>query len=37
MNTVKQDFYRISRKAMDEMGRLLKEEPEGTLCWTIRL
>ena len=24
MNTVKQDFYRISRKAMDEMGRLLE-------------
>ena len=24
MNTVKQDFYRISQKAMDEMGRLLE-------------
>ena len=24
MNTVKQDFYRISRRAMDEMGRLLE-------------
>ena len=24
MNTVKQDFYRISSKAMDEMGRLLE-------------
>ncbi|MFR8335405.1 MAG: hypothetical protein ACLVAW_01125 [Eisenbergiella massiliensis] len=36
MNTVKQDFYRVSSEAMEEMGRLLRAEKAGLLCLTFQ-